>query len=93
MSPKRHVRLLRGLFGGLLRLHASEQLIELVGHGGGKLLPLPDAANVWTSDGVVGVGARRRGGDEIVALGSGCGEVGVLGRMRWRWSDGGCGGR
>lgn len=80
MSPKRHVRLLRGLFGGLLRLHASEQLIELVGHGGGELLPLPDAANVWTSDGVRGGGARRRrGGDEIVTLGSVGGEVLVAG--------------
>ena len=77
---KRHVRLLRGLFGGLLRLHASEQLIELVGHGGGELLPLPDAANVWTSDGVRGGGARRRrGGDEIVTLGSVGGEVLVAG--------------
>ena len=45
LSPEGHGRLLLALVLGMLRLHASEELIELVGHGGGKLLPLPDAAN------------------------------------------------
>jgi hypothetical protein len=39
------MRLLRCLFGSLLSLHTREELIKFVGHGGGKLLPLPDAAN------------------------------------------------
>lgn len=37
--------------------------------------------------------ARRRGGDEIVVLGSMYGTVGVEVRMGWRWKDGGGGGR
>jgi hypothetical protein len=45
LGPKRHMRLLRCLFGSLLSLHTREELIKFVGHGGGKLLPLPDAAN------------------------------------------------
>jgi hypothetical protein len=36
--------LLLALFGGLLRLHASERLIDLIGHGGGELLSLLDAS-------------------------------------------------
>jgi hypothetical protein len=36
--------LLLALFGGLLRLHASEQLIELVGHGAGEFLLLLDTS-------------------------------------------------
>ena len=80
LSPEGHGRLLLALVLGMLRLHASEKIIKLVRHSGGELLPLPDAANVWTSDGVRGGGARRRrGGDEIVTLGSVGGEVLVAG--------------
>ena len=47
LGPERHGRLLLTLFLGMLRLHASEEIIKLVRHGGGELLPLPFAADVW----------------------------------------------
>ena len=46
LSPEGHGRLLLALFLGMLRLHASEEIIKLVRHGGGELLPLPFAADV-----------------------------------------------
>jgi hypothetical protein len=47
LGPERHGRLLLGLVVGvLLCLHAREEIIKLVRHGGGKLLPLPFAADV-----------------------------------------------
>jgi hypothetical protein len=46
LGPERHGRLLLALVVGMLRLHAREEIIKLVRHGGGKLLPLPFAADV-----------------------------------------------
>jgi len=91
LGPERHVRLRRGLFSSLLRLHASEKLIEFVGHGGGKLLPLPDAANAWTSGGEREwwCAAARTRRDCSSRLDVWCGGCREEGRMWRRWKDGG----
>jgi hypothetical protein len=57
-------RLLLALVLSVLRLHAREEIVKLVRHVGGELLPLPFAADVCLSKGDEGVTVR--GGATVV---------------------------